>query len=763
MHFPSLLLLATLVGSLANPPPPPPPAALKAWVEYAHALHGDAACPPDLPCVHLSRVAFSGKPAVGTLTVKFTGQNVGKRMAEVPVLAPASEVAVVKAHFTAGKGVVHLDDEHRNWVLAAQPGAFTVEAEIRFEPQASLTLELPSPVAAVVDGLEQGMLIFDDTSAQHGGTLFVQSGKRETAVKDDVTMRIDRSIAYGGTTTFVYHYAVAGLREQTRMALPLLGGEAIEAVSPDVPYTVEKGTPTTLAVTLTSAAPTLTVTGHFTGAVTQLNKPDPNPQEYWLFTSDARHPVDVACDGVEIDPSEVPSLPAKPATRAFVLSDNNGLRITPVAVNVDKGRQGSGVAKLAYAQSGTDTWMSDLTLGLQTAPGLDRMVVTSANAAHYAAVGGQPVRMFNAAPQKTDALSLRVSNALLPMRVQWREDVRTNNWLSWASLRLPAQTVHLDEALATVSLRRGFVPLGVWGVESSHGDLLDGLTLYAVLLALLGGALARQARLPWWALVATVILLVGLYTVDAFPHVGILALLAGTVAWVRLPDIAFQRLAERKWAHRLVRLVWALVCFSTVMQALDYAQDRVLSALHPWAQGESDNGEFSVSSAASMLMADGGRAPGTPPAVQPSEEADGVPPPPPSPSLASQAKRRKGAREELPNRNEERLVKKEILQSGRLSLVGGGAADRKPAPPPIRGVREKTVLPVAFAPPGLRATLFNYGFGALPAGQEATAHVLLVGPALRGLWMLADCAALAAVLALLLLRSKRLWFSEVPR
>jgi hypothetical protein len=101
-----------------------------------------------------------------------------------------------------------------------------------------------------------------------------------------------------------------------------------------------------------------------------------------------------------------------------------------------------------------------------------------------------------------------------------------------------------------------------------------------------------------------------------------------------------------------------------------------------------------------------------------------------------------------------------LSQSADAEAEDTAAEQARQAPLEPARVREKTVRPVAFEGSTLPGVRFSYDLGSLPPGQAATAKVWIVGPWLRGLWLVSECAGLAVVLALLMRRSRRLWWDE---
>jgi hypothetical protein len=194
-------------------------------------------------------------------------------------------------------------------------------------------------------------------------------------------------------------------------------------------------------------------------------------------------------------------------------------------------------------------------------------------------------------------------------------------------------------------------------------------------------------------------------------------------------------LRQRTRVHRLVAWAWLAVCLGTLGPSVLYVRERVLQALHPWS-----------GPAASFTPALGVATMAT--SDEAALEAGAV-----SPAPQGKMDRRSGVAQQRyalsksADAEVEDTAAEQALQARQASLE------------PTQ-VREKTVRPVAFEASNLPGVHFSYGFGSLPPGQAASAKVWLVGPWLRGLWLVGECAALAAVLALLLRRSRRLWWDE---
>ena len=692
------------LGALNAPPPPPPPAELKPWVHYARALSRDAGCPPNQPCVQLSRIEVSGQATRGEVTLLFAGSNLGNQAQSVFLLGPQQTVSVHTPRFVHGQGSVRLQDN--GWAAWVQPGAFELSLVAQFDTSPSVALDLGNPVAQVIDRLSSGRLVYDASSVQHGGGVLLQSQAQTSAPQEPMSTRIQRSIRYGSVVTFTYQFSVSGLHEQTRLELPMLGDEGVESVDPPLPYTANAGS---LAVTLTPGHAAVTVAGHFNAVPQALHKPAAQPYETWVLTSDARHPVQWNCDGMEID--------ANGEGRAFLLQGTQSVRMEPVPVNLEPGRQGAGTLGLAYLQGAQDAWMGELNLALTTAPNTDRLLVPTPQPPHYAERGGAAVRLFG----EGNTLSLRVED-VQPIRVQWRDRLATHPLFSWLHLTLPAQHVYLDQVDAKVALQPGYVPLAVLGAEHASGDLLEGVQLYGVLIGLLGVALAQAARFPRWATGILAVLLIGLWAVEDFPRVLILVQLAGVAVIVRLPTPLLQALRQRVRTHRAMTMAWVLVGLSTLAPCLLYCSGRLLAALHPWSAPDSAAAIWSAPLAEPSGALSGGGAglPGSPPPLQ------------------------------------------AAVQRDESALRSGLYAKSTPAPAPKKGlaVAEKSVRPVAFAGPHLPRQELTYALGALLPEQPVDITVLLIGPLLRGTWMVAEACGVVVVLSLLALRSRRLWQPE---
>jgi hypothetical protein len=332
-----------------------------------------------------------------------------------------------------------------------------------------------------------------------------------------------------------------------------------------------------------------------------------------------------------------------------------------------------------------------------------------------------------------ETLSLRVvtsDDRLAPIQVQWRETVSANVFFSGPKLSIPGQGLHLDDETVEVGLLPGFVPIAVLGAQTAHGHLVDGLHIYALLIALLGAALARAGRFPIWALVVTAILLAGLYTVEAFPRVSLLLVLTGCAILVRLPDLILDGLRSHRVLHVLASIAWLAVLVPTIVLSVLYVKDRVFSALHPWSQAETGP---SLSFALREEPAPSGG------------DEYGV-------ETDKAGTRAKGEMEQWQT-------------PGDLPRKVAPAPQQLPKAPQVASASipkatEKTIRPVAFETPSLPASRVEYSFGALLPGDAAAARIMLAGPLLRGLWMFAECFGFAALLALAIVRARRLWTRE---
>ncbi len=704
-------------------PAPKPPAVLAPWVDYARAaVDTSPRCPPGQPCVLLSRVEVSGAVGRGQITLLVSGENLGRFAATTALVEPASTFAAEGARFRQGRGALLLAGNA--WVLRVEPGAFVVEVRLGFEPAPSVPLRLPTPAAQIVDRLTQGGLTFDESSDRHGGVVFLASAATAGEQAEELSLRIARAWRYGSVVTFTYHFSVSGLKEQRRVELPRLGSETIEAVQPDIPYTLSERS---IGVTLTPGSAAVEITGHLGETPTAFAKPGSEPFEYWLFEADPRHPVELETDGVEIDPGEVTGLSPSPRSRAFFVTGGQRLVVKPLAVTVDKGRQGAGVASVRYTQGPGGHWIGDLLLTSTTPPESDRIAIPTPAPPHYAESGGEAVRMF----AEGGVLSLRVDSETgqaKPIRVQWREALGGRAWLSMPAFRLPGQSLHLEESDVRLSLLPGFVPIAVFGASHASGHLVDGLHIYAVLIALLGVAFARAARFRWWAVVIVAVLLAGLYTVEGFPRVALLFLLGGCAVLMRLPERALAAVQARRVLHVLLGLVWLVIMLVALIPSVVYVRDRVYSALHPWSAAGLDSGGL-TKSLANQPLGD-----------ELDEEEAGWRDAPAASAV------------DLTEQVQQRELKADLESLS--GLARGGAQAKVPK------ATEKTIRPVAFAGPQLPARPVQFSFGSLLPGDEARARVLLAGPMLRGAWMFVECAGLSALLALLIMRARRWWQRE---
>jgi len=715
--------------SLVLARPPEPPRELLPWVDYAKAVSPQGtSCPPNVACVQLSRLEVRGRADLGQAQLTLTGVNLGREATRVTLLQSAAVISVNAARWREGRGDLSLIGDA--WAIAPQPGSFALELAISFTPQPSVPVEVELPVAVIADRLERGTLTFDESSERHGGLFFIANERSQKNMAQELSVRAARVVKFGSVATFSYRFTVTGLKEQARVELPRLGGETFEGLEPEIPYTV---TDSALVVTLTPGRSVVTASGHYGELPSELKKPSALPFEYWLFESDPRHPTALETDGVEIDPGEVQGMDAGVRSRAYFVVENQYLKITPLAVELDKGRQGAGTAYLTYTQGRDNHWLGSLRLTSTTAPETDRIVIPTAAPPHYAESSGEAVRMF----AENGVLSLRAVSAndqLAPISVQWRETVPVNDFASWVSLTLPGQSLHLDATDAEVRLLPGFVPMVVFGTEHASGHLVDGLHIYAVLIALLGMALGRAARFPKAALAVTGVLFVGLYTVEEFPWIALLLLLTGAAVVTQLPKSALIGLKSHRILYGLLGLAWLGILVATLSPGVIYIKERIFSALHPWSVAET--------------MAFEG---------QQWSQNQGAP---------------RGGFGGLVDAGDEAVQQKELEEpserpaakmDGSLSLRSAvGYNEAKKAVAKVPKATEKTVRPVPLEAPQLPAQRLSFGFGSLLPGTQVRAQVLLAGPILRGLWMFSECLGFGVVLALLVMRARRFWSVEVP-
>jgi len=737
-----MLVCSALMLDAAVAAAPSPPLPLKPWVDYAKQLYGasDLPCPPARACVQLQTLEVRGRAERGDITLTASGRNFAAEPRTVTLVGPSSTFAVRRSRFIEGRGDVQLADG--GWVAHVSPGPWKLEVDVGFEPEAALSLQVANDFASVVDALAGGRLAFDESSPRHGGTLFLEAERAKGAARMPVSIRASRLFKYASVTTFVYHFTVTGLREQTRLRLPLVGGEAVETVAPDLPYSPS---PDALVVSLGPGTSGIDVTGHLAAAPAVIAKPPALPFEQWLFDFDPRHPVELSTDGVEIDPAEVSEIAAGPRARAFFLTGAQQLAILALDVHVDRGRQGAAVATLDYEQGNGEHWLASLQLTASSAPDGDRVAIRTPVPPHYAEHAGRAIRMFT--DDKT--LSVRATSdtgQLAPIGVQWREAVPVNSVLFVTHLSLPEQALHLDDEKVTLSLLPGYVALAVLGANHSEGDLVNGLHIYALLLAALAVALGRAARLPRAALALVGVLFVGLYAVEGFPRTALLLLLAASAVVVLLPDRSLAALVSHRRLHGFVVLVWVVVLVGALVPSVLYVKDRLLSALHPWAAASSVAG--SQDRFAELILNESSSALNAPQAQ------------------VAQSFRQDDAeqREEQPGggdgygaqqQNAAPNLKKVRKQVELKSKAYAGLETQKRKERALAA--EKTVRPVPFDRAQLAGSTVSYSFNSVLQGERATARVLVSGPLLRGAWMLGECAGLAALIGLMVLRARRLW------
>lgn len=732
------LLLLVLLSA------PTPPRDLQPWVDYAVAIEAakDPACPPDGPCVQLQRVEVAGQVDEGRILVTYVGENLGRRPEPLTLLSSSSDLTISSIRWQRGRGTVRLDAAAKRWTAQFQPGAFIVVVEVLFDPAPSVPMRLPPNVAHVVAALTSGSLSFDESSDRHGGALFLQSSAVPTVRKKPVSIRVQRSLTYGSTVTFRYAFSFSGAHESTRLLLPLLGNESLETIAPELPYSVDGKT---LAVTISPGIAQLTVTGHFS-ALPSLQKPAALPFEHWLFSADPRHPVLLTTTGVEVDPMGI-SATAGPRSRGFLLQERQSLTVNPIELSVERERRGIADATVVYRQSSPDHWVADLRLESKTAAQGDRVRIATPEPPHYAAVGGEAVRMF----KDGGVLSVRAeagsANTIPPISVQWRERLPTNPFLTMLRVSLPPQEVEFENHDVYLRLLPGYIPVMAPAALTSRGGLFDGLHIYAFLLAALALSLARVARFPHWAAVMVGILFAGLYMIDDFPLTQFIILLAATAVVARLPQKSLQALSQHRLILGTLRLFALGLMLLALAPAAGYVKDRLQSALHPWAKG------LWVAEQPVMLPDDGVMfAQHEPDAIAPNVD-----------NVAQPA----ASKNDAPN---EQLAVKGIVADpgysqgdiqatvGRIGIssyrrdLGRGKHIQQ-----MKQTRERSVRPVQLQAAHLPRVEFSVSLGALLPGTGSSAAVLIVGPWLRGLWIFTEALALVLLSLLLWRRGRRLW------
>ncbi len=777
-----LLLAAAATPAAAPPPPPKPPPGLAPWVEYARSAHKASADCPRLRlqsqggqapvCTTLYTARLTGTPETGRLTLAVTGESWARTPQELALVGPADVVTVTSGTARGGGAPeLRLDVGSNQWRARVPEGAFSFTVELSFDPRPTVELQIPGPVAHFDGQLTGGTLRIDeDSAAWHGGVLRIESGSGAAAVKDQepLTLRVVRVLHWGSVPTFSYHYTLSAVREQTELVLPLLGTERVETMEPDRAF---ERTDSGLRVTVAPGpARSVVVKGHLPEAVPRLVKPKGLPFEHWLFVTDQRHPVRLAAGGREIDPGAVEGVAVPVGSRAFFLTDEQDLRIEAIEVRVDEGRGGSGETAYLYVQGEQGHWVGNLSLKARL-PKQDRLPVRTPAPPHFAERGGAATRMFK---DPAGVLSVQLDEALAkgsPMRLQWREDKAIGKALSVLRFELPAQTLHLDRQSLAVHFAPGFVPVAAFGSDLVEGHLFDRFRIFALLMGLLAFVLCKAARFPTWLAVVFAALFASLFDVQGFPAVPLFFLLAATAVLARLPDDLIAKLRNLSWLQGIVAAVWLVFLAIGTVPLISFVQERVHSAIHPWAHNAShvyvDNYSLNYLRQAKMTGTDVSRSLAVDGRFELSEEEEQFDAP-----ASGEDNNGDIAQRQIQLQVDQGMVRGESDKAGgeggyRAGLLasrrpakrrrwkGRGKGKRRAAG--AQAPAEKSMRPVALDQPHLPGTVLRQTSRSLLPGQALNARVLVAGPWLRGLWLFLEALLLLGLVYQVMRGSGPLW------
>ncbi len=750
-----------------SPHPPAPPEGLRGWVDYARGLTLPAPdCPtvrvPGVPeravCLSLDEVRLEGDLDRGHLTLGFRGRNLSQRELPLPLFGPARVFAAVTASPAPPTPVEpRLFLEGDQWKVLLEPGEFSFVVGLTFEPRPRVSLTIPGPVARLVDDVARGAVRVDETrSPWHGGPITLESSKEERSRRqreqNEVTVRVTRVFHWGAVPTFEYVFVVRGVREQRAVDLPMLGPERIETLEPPRAYDEAEGK---LTMTLPPAeVHEILVIGHM-GQVGSLTMPKGLPFEQWLFETDPRHPVDLSTDGREIDPNVISTVEIPTGARAFFLKPGQKLEIKQIPVVLDEGRAGSGEAAYLYVQGHGDRWIGNLELKARV-PKMDRMPVHTPAPPHYAERNGTAMRMFK---DEKGNLSVQLDEAMetTPIRVQWRETIPTSSILARIRFPLPAQTVHLDTEGLAIHLAPGFVPVYASGADEIHGHLVDRFHVFALLMGLLAFVLMRAARFPMGAALVFGVLFASLDQVQDFPRTGLFVLLAATGVAARLPSRVLGWLREHRTVRVMLLLLWGIFFLAAAIPLVGFVQERIHSALHPWARTTSQvyADEFSGSYFAgrwaeyeALQEQDGGGGYLTLGAAAPS---------PTNVNAQMEAPRGKAVRKERIADELAQVAQAPLAPARVVSKTNMAASNQEWQAP-----AEKSMRPVALDQPHIPGVVLTFESSSLLPGQELTPTVLLAGPTLRRGWIFLEALLLVLLIYMIARGTKPLWRGRGP-
>ncbi len=586
------LLLLSLYSVEVSAADPLPPTELTDWLNYALKRFPAPDCPalgPDQKlCGAVTDVELSGDLKSGSIIAVFRGYNFSRVKQTMALVGPAKTFAIIDANVELSENsdpdeanslfvAPFFDEQSTDWKITVPPGHFEVTATLVFTPEAVVSLNLPEDVGRVHDNdLTGGTLQFDATRGNHGGSVqFFLEGSRTTQTEKPLT-RVVRVIHWGAVPTFEYFVTVEGIHTETLIEIPLLADENIERLDPDRSYQlVERDGTRFVQVSVSAAFDNLNISGHYQTAPTSLVMGNTLPFEVWVHVADRRYPVNMSTTADPIDPSEFSDVVATVNARAFLMHAGEKLDFNQVSLKVDEGREGTGSLSYKLYEGVDGFWLEKLFLTARV-PGLDRLVIPTPKPPVYAGIASEGIELFH---DDKNQLSVRLPKASedVSIEVDWQQSRKKTNFATILKMTLPAQNVYLEDQDVEIFYRPGVVPLFTWGAYTASGDLLDQFHLYGFLVGLFAFFICRGLKFNKLLSALVTLLFVGLYLEQRFPTSLTLIMMIATLV-VSLLTV------EKTGLKRLMQLVWIILFVATAAKLGSYGHERVYNALHPYAQ-----------------------------------------------------------------------------------------------------------------------------------------------------------------------------------
>lgn len=732
------------IGSFANEPLPP--SEVLDWLDYALKRFPPDDCPRltdgTMKCAGVTAVVLSGDLKSGAIHAEFTGYNWSRKEQTVSLLGPIDafslqNTAVSLSEVPQGSDAdtdflaPFFDKENPFWKLTIPPGRFVLSASLVFDPKAIMPMTLSYDIGRVkTEGLVGGFLQFDDNLGNHGGEVqFVLEGKQKVS-EEKPQVRVTRVFTWGSIPTFSYHVSVEGVRTEVPIRVPLLKDEVIESVTPDKPYTLKDGDRQVLEMTVSPATHDVTIKGHYKTTPEIFTLGEDLPFEVWLHVSHKRYPIHFETDANPIDPTEFSSLADINNAKAFLVKPSQHLSFLAVNLKVDEGRKGKGKIRYEFIEGANGFWLDKLKLNAEIL-GQDRLVIPTPKPPVYAGIGSEGIELFR---NDKNQLSVRLPSGGLesqPIEVNWHEAYQTPTFLGIFSAEQPAQNVFMENQDVLVRFRPGVIPIFAWGAETTQGDWRDQFHLYGFLIGILAFLICRGLKFSLVLSVLVGVLFVGLYLDPTYPTAWVLVLLAVTWPLAALKDEGFANLKKRGWLRFLYRVVFLAVFIATLIPLSQHARAWVYQALHPYADRDvvyRGQQKYKTSGYSQKKVDD--------------EVAAYVETftPRPSPSVEDLDKMA-GSMMNMPNIpqqvNEPPFQRQNMLSKKQVSDWNA-----------------KPVTILASVRSGHEVRFSSYH---VTTGQKMMCRILVAGPLLRGLWMLAECALLLWMMMEIIKRSKRLF------